>query len=181
MQRHPSAPKVRVELPTAPLPKILHVSMPPPPCAACNIEDRGGSDAKDGHNSDKSEHRIHGNLPCCRNQSRDPIKARVRADNYFQLLTFLTGAPAGRAPVCRPFGWLSFRIAETVEARGASRWLPSHRIQSQRKYRAERWPFRASSHMADRDDIGARRLARPVVARVETISPVLWDQLGVAV
>ena len=72
---HLSAPKVWVELPTAPLPKILHVSMPPPPRAAFNIENRGCGDAKDGHSSDKSEYRIHGNLPCCRNQSRDPAKA----------------------------------------------------------------------------------------------------------
>ena len=48
-----------IELPTAAVPKLFNVGVPPLPCAACDIKEDGGS------RDDKNGNRIvHGNLPC---------------------------------------------------------------------------------------------------------------------
>ena len=53
-------------LPTAAVPEILIVSMPPLPPAACDIKDDAGSNHK---GDDKNGNRmIHRNLPCCQNE-----------------------------------------------------------------------------------------------------------------
>lgn len=54
------------ELPTAAVPEILIVGMPPLPRAACDVKDDDGSNHK---GDDKNGNRvIHRNLPCCQNE-----------------------------------------------------------------------------------------------------------------
>jgi len=56
-----------IELPTAAVPKLFNVGMPPLPCAACDIKEDGGS------RDDKNGNRIvHGNLPCRQEPEGEP-------------------------------------------------------------------------------------------------------------
>jgi hypothetical protein len=84
------------ELPTAAVPELFNVSMPPLPGAACDEKENGDSKGDDKNGN----HIVHGNLPCCRKLPDGHVsKPGSQCNNYLQPMAFRL-APAREAGQC---------------------------------------------------------------------------------